>query len=239
MTIAVHTLAQLPFFAGLDNDTLLEIAPDINERTFSTGQVILSEGDPCQAVYLVAQGVVRTRRMSLEGREHVIAYLGPGESVNFVPVLDGSPALNTVDALTNVTLYAIPCDYFRQIVHDHQEVALAVLEYLAAEVRHLTDMVEDLALHPVRTRLARFLLTQVSTEPSLLSGPAETAEATTGSESPRRRWTQEEIAAHIGTVREMVGRTLRAFANEGLVRRERGRIVVVDRERLEREAIGG
>jgi CRP/FNR family transcriptional regulator len=97
---------------------------------------------------------------------------------------------------------------------------LAVLRYLSAEVRRLSDMVEELALHPVRTRLARFLLAQL------------------GESSSTQRWTQQEIAAQVGTVREMVGRTLRAFAEEGLIRRQRGRLVVVDREGLEREASG-
>lgn len=221
MAIATHALRQIPLFGKLDDNALLEIAAHGQEINFSPGQIVISEGDPCQAVYFVARGVVRTRRSSLEGREHVLAYLGPGDPFNLVPALDGGPNLVTVDALTDVTLYTIPCERCHQIMHDHHQVALAVLERLAAEVRRLSDMVEDLALHPVRTRLARFLLNQAS------------------SPQPSRHWTQEEIAAHIGTVREMVGRTLRDFANEGLIRRERGRIVVVNREKLEREAIGG
>lgn len=221
MASTVEVLSQLPFFAGLGEDDLLEIAPHIHERTFSPGQVVMLEGEPCQAVYFVVQGVVRIYRLSLEGREQVLAYLGPGESFNLVPVLDGRPNLATVDALTEVALYTIPCQRFHQIMRDHHEVALAVLERMAAEVRRLSDMVEGLALHTVRTRLARFLLNQ--------------AEGT----QPPRRWTQEEIAARIGTVRDVVGRTLRAFADDGLIRRQRGRIVVVDQEGLEREAAGG
>jgi len=221
MAITVEVLAQLLFFAGLGEGDLLEIATYVHERTFSPGQMIVSEGEPCQAVYFVARGVVRALRLSLEGREQVLAYLGPGEPFNLVPVLDGRPNLATVDALTEASLYTISCQRFRQIMRDHHEVALAVLEHLAAEVRHLSDMVEGLALHTVRTRLARFLLTQAE-----------------GTRHPKR-WTQEEIAAHIGTVRDVVGRTLRAFADDGLIRRERGRVVVVDREGLEREAAGG
>ena len=220
MAVTVQALSQLPLFAELDEDALLEIAPHIRERTFSSGQVIILEGEPCQAVYFVVQGLVRTRRLSLEGREHVLAYLGPGESFNLVPALDGQPHLATVDALTDSTLYTIPCEQFRRIMRNHHEVALAVLERLASEVRRLSDMVEDLALHTVRTRLARFLLTQAEDR------------------QPPKRWTQEEIAAHIGTVREMVGRTLRAFAAAGLIRRQRGRIVVVNRKGLEHEAAG-
>ncbi len=221
MAITVQTLSRLPLFDSLGDDALLEIAPHIQERTFTPGQMVILEGEPCQAVYFVVQGLVRTQRLSLEGREHVLAYLGPGESFNLVPALDGGPNLATVDALTDTTLYTIPCQRFWPIMRDHHEMALAVLERLAAEVRRLSDMVEDLALHTVRTRLARFLLAHAD-----------------GSQ-PSKRWIQEEIAAHIGTVREMVGRTLRAFADAGLIHRQRGRIVVVDREGLEHEATGG
>jgi CRP/FNR family cyclic AMP-dependent transcriptional regulator len=220
MDIPVQTLSQLPFFGGLGEDTLRRIAPHVHERTFSPGQVIVWEGEPCQAVYLIAQGLARTRRLSPEGREQVLAYLGPGGSFNLVSSLDGRPNLATVDAVSEVTLYSIACRQFHRILRQHQEVAVAVSEHLAGEVRRLSDMVESLALHTVRTRLARFLLS--------------TAE---DSNSPRR-WTQEEIAAHIGTVREMVGRSLRAFADEGWIRRQRGRIVIVNRQGLEREASG-
>ena len=221
MAITVEVLSQLPFFAGLGEDDLLKIAPHVHQRTFSPGQMVILEGEPCQAVYFVTQGVVRVHRLSLEGREHVLAYLGPGESFNLVPVLDGSPNPSTVDVLTEARLYTISCERFHQIVRDHHEVALAIMEHLAARVRRLSDMAEGLALHTVRTRLARFLLAQAE-----------------GTRHPKR-WTQEEIASHIGTVRDVVGRTLRSFVAAGLIRRERGRVVVVDREGLEQEAAGG
>lgn len=221
MTNSIQTLHQLPFFARLSDDVLRKVARVLHQRTYSPGQVIVLEGEPCQAVYFVAQGLVRTRRISLEGREQVLAYLGPGESFGLVPAVDNGLNPATVDAVTDASLYIIPCQHFRQIMRHEQDVASAALLQLAAEVRRLSDMVEDLALHSVSTRLARFLLMQ-----------AEGAQ-------PRRSWTQEEIAAQIGTVREVVGRTMRAFAAAGLIRRQRGRLVVVDRERLEREAAGG
>jgi len=220
MATTVQTLSQLPFFAHLDGQALQEIAPLVHERTFAPGQVVIWEGEPCQAAYFVARGLVRTRRLSPEGREQVLAYLGPGEPLNLVPALDGGSHLTTVDTVTETTLYTIPCTDCHRILRQYREVALAVLEYLAAEVRRLNDMVESLALHTVRSRLARFLLTYA---------------AGTGS---TQRWTQEEIAAHIGTVREMVSRTLRDFASEGLIERQRGRIVVLNREALQREAAG-
>ncbi|MDH7486852.1 MAG: Crp/Fnr family transcriptional regulator [Anaerolineae bacterium] len=221
MSDLIQSLRQLSFFAPLSDDILRKVARVLYQRTYSPGQVIVLEGEPCQAVYFVAQGLVRTRRMSLEGREQVLAYLGPGQSFGLAPAVDNGRNPATVDAVTEAALYIIPCHHFRQLMRYEPDLAMAVLRQLAAEVRRLSDMVEDLALHPVSTRLARFLLTQ-----------AEGGQ-------PHRSWTQEEIAAQIGTVREVVGRTLRAFAAAGLIRRQRGRLVVVDREGLQREAAGG
>ena len=236
MAIAVQTLSKLPLFSRLGDDALLEIAPYIQERTFSPGQVIVLEDEPCQTVYFVAQGVVRTGRLSPEGREQVLAYLGPGEPFNLVPALDGGSTLASVDAVTDTTLYTISCERLREIMRDHHGVALAVMERLGAEVRRLSDMVEDLALHTVRTRLARFLLAHASAEPSSRAQAEGLGGVVDGTQSPKR-WTQEEIAAQIGTVRDVVGRALRTFADDGLIRRERGRLVVTDRAGLERAAM--
>jgi len=209
MAIEAQELSRLSFFAGSEDQALQEIGSHVTARGFSRGQVIVFEGDPCRAMYFVSRGVVRTRRLSLEGREQVLAYLGPGDA-----------------------LYIISCERLRQIMANHQGVASAVMKHLASEVRRLSDMVESLALHTVRSRLARFLLAR--------------ADGTL----PPRRWTQEEIAGQIGTVREIVGRTLRRLASDGLIRRERGRITIVDRgergritivdrEGLREEAAGG
>ena len=97
---------------------------------------------------------------------------------------------------------------------------MALLEHLAHQVRRLCDAVEDLALYTVRTRLARCLLSPTNDDaPSV------------------QYWTQGELAAHIGTVRDVVGRTLRTFSREGLIRRDHGRVVVTDPAGLRREAL--
>lgn len=220
MTVDAQVLSKFAFFSRLDAERLRRIVPHVRAQTLGPGQVVVWEGEPCNAVYFVVHGLVRTRRMSLNGREHVLAYLGPGECFNVVPALDGGPNPVTVDAVIATTLYRVGCAECRRILADHAELAHAVLEYLAREVRRLSNMVESLALHSVRTRLARFLL--------------DYAEG----RAPPRQWTQEEIAVHIGTVREMVGRTMRDLAQDGLIRRERGRIVITDRAGLEREATG-
>jgi len=221
MDNTTQELRDLAFFSKLSDDTLARLAYSAHKRNFTPDQVIALEGEPCQALYVVSKGLVRSRRMSLEGREQVLAYYGAGQALDLVPAIDGGHSHATIDAVSDVALYAIPCSRFREMLRSHPDLANAALSQLAADTRRLSDLAENLALHTVRTRLARFLLSQVSEAPV------------------HRQWTQEDIAAHIGTVREMVGRTLRSFAAAGIIRRERGRIVILDRPALQREADGG
>ncbi len=211
-------LASWPLFAGLDASTLQQVASSLRRRICGPGQVIATEGTPGQALYVVAEGMVCASQLSLEGRTHVLAYLGPGECFGLAACINGGDHLATLEASTNAVLYELPRDRFELLMKTNPSFSLAVARQLAHNERRLTAKIKDLALYPVRARLARFLLTYAE------RGPAQ------------RRWTQETIAAHIGTVRDVVGRTLRAFEEEGLIRRERGRMLLMDRKALEREA---
>jgi len=214
-----HALRRVPLFADLSEATLARVAGAAYTGTYRPGETVIFEGNPCRAAYFIVEGQVRVYRLSPAGREQVLVQLGPGEAFNTVPPFQPN-GLNhaTVEALTPVTLYIIAGDDLRRLVGECPELALAVLRDFADKLDHLTNLVEDLALHTVRGRLARFLLEH-----------ADEGQVT-------RQWTQEEIATHLGTVRDMVGRTLRAFAGAGLLRVERQRIVLLDREGLEAEA---
>jgi CRP/FNR family cyclic AMP-dependent transcriptional regulator len=214
----IRSLRGVSLFTSLSDDALDRIARVSYVRRYAPGEIIIFEGDPCQAVYFVASGQVRVYRLSPGGREQVLARLGPGQTFNTVPPFKPAGVNHaTVEALMPADVYVIPCDDFRRLVGECRELAFAILEDFAGRLDHLTGLVEDLSLRTVRGRLARFLL-----EHADLGGAT-------------RRWTQEEIAAHLGTVRDMVGRTLRAFADAGLVQMERQRIVLLDREGLEAE----
>lgn len=123
-----------------------------------------------------------------------------------------------VEGSTSGLLYVFPANDLRGLVGQCPDLALSLLRDFAEKLDHLTDLVEDLSLRSVRSRLARFLLEQADERPA----------------APR--WTQDEMAARLGTVRDVVGRTLRAFADAGWVRMDRQRIVLLDREGLQAEA---
>lgn len=215
----LETLRQFDLFAHLSNTALERIDDVIVERTFAPDTLIVVEGDPCDAAYFVASGEVQVYRMSSQGRQQVLVRLGPGQSFNVVPVFEANgEARASVVTLTDTTLFVVRKDDFLRTIHTCPELAMVILRDFASRLTHLTDLVEDLALRSVRGRLARFLLQQAD------------------GEHLTQRWTQDDIAAQLGTVRDMVGRSLRSLIDAGMIRIERGRIILQNREALELEA---
>ena len=197
-----------------------ELTSVARRHTFDDGQTIALEGTPDSPVCLLLRGTVRVYRTNLEGREQTLIVLSAGDALNMPAAFaDDHTAPASAEAIGPVELLAVSHADLRRLVSHTPEIALAVLSDLSNKLYHLTRLTYDLSLRSVRSRLARFLLDQ--------------SDARTTSPV---HWTHEQIATQIGTVREVVSRTLRAFVRDGLIRLDRQRIVLVDRAALELEA---
>ena len=107
-TLPGNLLARIPYFAGLDSPTLIEIGRSVRRRTLAAGESILVEGKPCEGLYFVIQGQVRLVRGAPEGREHVLRVLGPGATFNDIAVFDGGSNSDGAVAVGSTTLGFIP-----------------------------------------------------------------------------------------------------------------------------------
>ncbi len=206
-------VTQQPIFAGLDAAGLAEVARALRVRQAARGEQILLEGEPTDSAFFVAHGQVRVYRLAPSGREQALADLFAGQSFNLVATADGRPAPASAAARTDVTLYVLSRADFLQILARHPSVARAILLNFAGRLRQMTSLIEELALHSVSERLARQLVRMVEGE---VAG----------------RFTQQELANRLGTVREVISRTLRDFQTQGLIRMERQNIIVLDRDGL-------
>ena len=216
MTDSPYTLARIRLFKGLSPQVLATLGANLVERRYSEGQIIFVEDEPNAPVFFVVEGQVQVSRSCPEGREQTMMRIGPGEAF-YLPCAFASSheAPATSVALGEVCLLAVAPDAFRRITAETPALALAVLGDLSDKLRHMVCLARDLSLRSVRARLAQFLL----------------------EESARRqgdtiRWTHAQIAARIGSVREVVGRLLRELIAEGLISMQRQRILVLDREGL-------
>lgn len=185
------------------------------------GTVLFLAGEEAHGLFIVVAGRVKIVRESPAGREQVLTVIEAGNHFNLVPIFDGGPSPATAICLTDTDLLLLPAVALRDLTRRTPDLAMALLADAGRFLRRLVALVDDLALHTVQGRVARLLLTQ--------------AEAADRGE-PAPPLTQAEMAARLGTVREMVGRTLKTFESLGLITVARGTIAIVDREGLAAQA---
>lgn len=210
-------LRQIPLFASLDEEALAQVGAVTAVRQYDRGEVIVVEGDRGGSLRYVRSGLVKLSTTSAEGREQVLRLVPEGQTFNLVAALDGQPAGATATALDATTIYAIRRDMVSQLLANHPAVARAALQALAADTRDMVSLAKDLALYHVSERVARLLLDQ---------------ERCTCELCRHHYMTQQEMAAIVGTAREMVGRTLHEFQAVGIIDLRNGHVVVRDPERL-------
>ncbi len=196
----------LDLFRDLEPAFQRQIARFLREGRYGRGEVIVREGEPCEALYCVASGLVKRYKLGPTGKEQVLKVLGPGESFNEVPVLDGGPNPAWAEALEESVVYALHHQDFLALLERHPDLCRGLVQVLGGRLRHLVGVVEDLSLRQVTGRVARLLLQQADVAGHL---------------------TQQEMAAMVGTVREVIGRALHDLENMGAIRIQRGQIVIL------------
>ncbi len=209
-------LRTVSFCVGLPESSIVALAAIAVPLRRNAGAVIQIEGDPARDMYVLVEGRVKVVRIAKSGREQVLNVIGAGGHFNTVPMFDDGPCPANVEALTDVVFLALPREALLRLVDEHPPLARAFLREFTGRLRHLVDLVDELALHNVQGRLAGLLL----------------AQAEAAGNAPAPPLTQAEIAAQLGTVREMIGRTLKSFEAQGLIQIQRGVVTIINQEGL-------
>ncbi len=218
MSVPLEFLKQVPYFAGLSGAELERIRPLVGSRSFERGDVILLEGEPCEAIYFVKTGRVKVFKTSPEGKEQVLRIMKMGDTFNEVPVFDDGLNPASAEALDPTGLYLICAEDMQYLMRELPAVSRNVIRILASRLRHMVELVEDLSFRHVTGRVAKILLQHAHDS------------ATDGGS----RLTQQQMATMAGTAREMVGRALKGLEQAGAIRMDKGRIAILNRDVLER-----
>ncbi|HEY8800335.1 MAG TPA: Crp/Fnr family transcriptional regulator [Candidatus Limnocylindrales bacterium] len=221
-------LAAVPLFAGLDADGLTSMTRGMRVRRFRRGETIFHLGDPGDALFIVMAGSIKITLPADSGDEAILATLRPGDFFGELALLDGAPRSATAVAIEATETYILPRDQFRELVATEPVMREALLATLAAEVRRLTHHVEELHFLDITGRLAS-RLARLAAE----SGARRLADGSVQLAGPL---TQGDLAAMIGCTRQSVNKLLGMFSEEGLIRLDRDRIVILDLEGLARSA---
>jgi CRP-like cAMP-binding protein len=227
-TSMTDALAAVPLFAGLDADGLASLTRGMRVRRFRRGETIFHLGDPGDALFIVMRGSIKITLPADTGDEAILATLRPGDFFGELALLDGAPRSATAVAIEPTETYVLPRDRFRDLIATEPVMREALLATLAAEVRRLTHHVEELHFLDITGRLASRLARLAS------EGGAD--RLPDGSVRLAGPLTQGDLAAMIGCTRQSVNKLLGMFSDDGLIRMERDRIIVLDLDGLGRAA---
>jgi CRP-like cAMP-binding protein len=218
-------LRRTPLFASLTEQEMHALAMRVSKKRFQKGELLFGEGDSCTGLFLVAAGKIRVFKLSPAGREQVLAVEGPGSSFAELPVFDGGNYPASASALEDSEVLFISRKDFQNFCREHPEVALKVIAVVGSRLRRLVGIIEDLSFTTVRQRLIAILLrlTQTGGTPSKEGVRVELT------------MTHQDLAAELGTVREIVSRNLSRLQAEGLLEVDGRKIVVKDLAALKRE----
>jgi CRP-like cAMP-binding protein len=215
--ITPRMLRRVSYFASLPAAELTRLTARCSTRSLRAGEVLFEEGQPCRGLFIVAAGVIEIRQVSLRGREQVFHTEGPGATLGEAPLFDGGGYIASAVARAPAQVLFLARAELVRLCQRRPAVALAIVTALARRVRHFANLVSDLTFRPIPERLARHLVT---------SGPAKAGT------SIELTLTHAELAARLGTVRELVARAFAELEKARVIARRRSRVVILDPARL-------
>lgn len=211
----------------MSNRELSLIGENVTRLHYAKGGVIFTEGEACHELLIVEDGTVKILKSAPNGRLQLIGIERRGNSLAEIPMFDGGRYPASAEAATAVVLLRLPAVEFRSICLKNPELSLKVFKVLAHRLRHLVRLVEDLSFATVRSRLIAHLVRLAE----------DTGRETAYGIQFHLPENNEELAARLGTVRELVSRNLGRLHGAGLIKMSR-RAVVVPNLALLRAEIG-
>src|SRR6186997_2314474 len=221
-TVDNDVLRQAPLFSALDDEAASALRSSMSETRLRRGEVLFHEGDSGDKLYIVADGKVKLGRTSADGRENLLAILGPGQMFGELSLFDPGPRSATVTAVTDCTMKSLSHDELGRWLNGRPEVARGLLLQLAGRLRKANDVAADLVFSDVPGRVAKALLDLSSRFGRVADDGVHV----------HHDLTQEELAQLVGASRETVNKALADFASRGWLSLEPRSVVIMDVERL-------
>lgn len=212
----------IPYFANVDRWSLQRIEEAAHCHSYAPGAAIFSEGEMCAGFHVVVEGLVRVYRLNTEGRLHTLSLLRPTATFNEVAAVDGQKNPYNAAAVTSVQVMVLNHRTLMSLLSNDPRLMGNYIQALAHLNREYIERLEDMTFRTIPSRLAKLFLNEMTYADRIAESPT--------------RLTQEEIAAILGTTREVVGRALRGLLNAGLLKKRGREVYIADRAGLEQLA---
>ncbi|PFG39250.1 CRP-like cAMP-binding protein [Georgenia soli] len=225
-TVEQNVIGTVPLFDALDEQDQAELRSLMSETTLRRGEILFNEGDPGDRLYLVVDGKVKLGHTASDGRENLLAVLGPGELLGELTLFDPGPRSTTATAVAPTRLLALEHDALMNFADSRPALSRHMLKALAQRLRRTNESLADLVFSDVPGRVAKALLDLADR----FGQPTDE-----GVHVPHDL-TQEELAQLVGASRETVNKSLAEFVSRGWIRLEGRAVLLIDLDRLRRRA---
>ena len=213
-SVSTALLRNVPLLCVLSEKELALLARVVSRKSYARGGIILGAGDPTDSLYILISGRVKVFMSDLDGKEVILAILGPNEFVGEMGLIDNSPRSANVVALEACEMVCISKPDFKRCLAENFDMAMTVMRGLVKRLREADNLIGSLALMDVFGRVARLLL--------------ETAEVVNGEKVVTRKLSKQDIARMIGASREMVSRVMKHLQAAGYIEVRGDTIVIRD-----------
>ncbi len=219
---ASEFLTYVPIFSELGNDALEKIEKIGLRKAYAKNDVVLMEEDAGNALFVIVTGKVKVSRNSGDGREVILTILGESDFFGEMAILDGLTRSATVTSIDESELFMIQRNDFLNLLYEHPEVSVALLQELTRRLRNADMKIKALSLKDAEGKVATVILQLADDIGKIKQGKVEIEKLPL----------QQDLANMAGTSRETISRTLHSFAKKGLVEMEGSKLRILDYEKF-------
>jgi CRP/FNR family cyclic AMP-dependent transcriptional regulator len=221
-----EVLQRAGLFQGVDPEAAEALGKELEIAEVRKGDVVFTEGEPGDSLYIILSGKVKLGRRAADGRQNLIAIMGPADMMGELSLFDPGPRTATATAVTDLRLARLRKQALRPWLTNRPEIAEQLLRVLARRLRRTNDALADLIFTDVPGRVAKNLLQMAARFGTRDGGVLRVT----------HDLTQEELAQLVGASRETVNKALADFASRGWLRLDGKSVIILDPERLARRA---
>lgn len=222
-------LRNIDWLRELSPGELGDLQRNATHKRYAGGEMVFSPTAKPHSIYLLESGLVRIYRLSETGAETSFGYVAPGEVFGELAAFGDFPRESFAQAVRPASVWKVAREPFQRLMTQRPALVVAITKQIGERLKRVEARIEDLVFRPVRTRVARMLV-ELSHDFGRPDGERLVIDIPI---------TQGELATLVGATRQTVNQTLGELTDEGLITRERQRIVLVKPDRLSQLVTSG
>ena len=218
------SLRKVPLFKNLSNDVLKDIASVTKERIYKKGNIIISEGNKSNDIYIVKEGKVKIYKTSSTGKNVILDIKGSGSLLAGTTLFSNSLNPATIMTIEDSLVYTLKNSDLENLIRNNSDLALDFIKILSNELHSSQEKIKNIALNDTYVRVAKLLLTLSS---------KHGVDSNDNTLKLDLNLTREELASLVGTSRETISRALSQFSKENIIDIKGREIIICNKDKLE------